>query len=491
MAFVLTESDIFKYAVLGEDGDRDVVKGNARKLLTRVPINIFENEYYILYKAIEQTNRYNIPLSYDNLHQMLVSNIDELIEDSSITMLSDGDYTPAERADRVIDACLMEFDLLSEAEVITQEDMLANIEYYIDTWGKKKIREITMNQLEILDEGKQVGRKFYRGVMDSKLYSDNAFTVIRTLMDADAGALSENINTAVDSTEEIREKMDEGDGTESVSKTGIEDLDLHYDFSRGEIITVQAGTGVGKTRFSTNMCYHSLQMGKNVLYISLEQKSGRIYAMFKARHILEKFGDYPDLDDKSIIRKTYNFEREPLLDEATDDFRTNPNLGRLLIEGRSVDADELYSFMVKVWEDGFHFDVIALDYIGLLETKGGGRYEKLTEAINMLKSECKSFKGRGFLAIIPNQLTPDMEKELEANNYEIGSKTGGSETQYISRASDYIFTLWQSDIMRQMNEMGITVDKVRLGEIYKKKVKTVVDLGKIMFMDADEEEEEY
>src|SRR5690606_18843041 len=113
-----------------------------------------------------------------------------------------------------------------------------------------------------------------------------------------------------------------------------------------------------------------------------------------------------------IIFKTYNFDREPIVDEAIMDLTESPEMGRIRVEGRSIEADDLYSYMVKVWEEGFHFDMLVLDYIGLLETRGGNRYEKLTNAINMLKTECKSFKGRGFLGIIPNQLTPEAEVKL-------------------------------------------------------------------------------
>lgn len=490
MSLVINESEIFKYVVLDEDEeDRTGAKQNAKKLLNRVPINIFENEYYILYKAVEQASKYNIPLSYDHFHQMLLANIDEIVQSGQVDMLSDGDYTDAERADKIVDMCLMEFDLLAEADREDDNVMLANLEYYIDVWGKRKIREITVNQLDIIDEGLRVGRRLYRGVVDSKAYYDKAYQVVRTLMEADAGALAENIDTSRDSTEEIRGKMSEG-GSQPVAKTGIKELDLYYEFTRGEIVTIQAGTGVGKTRFATNIGYHGLRMGSNVLYISLEQKSGRIFPMIEARHILETFGDYPDMDDRSIIKEIYSFEREPIRDEAITDLRENPDYGRIRIEGRSMNANELYNFMEQVWEDGFHFDILVLDYIGLLETEGEGRYAQLTEAINMLKSQCKNFKGRGFLGVVPNQLSTDAEEKLEANDYESGVKTGGSETQYIARGSDYIFTLWQSDIMRVMSEMGITVEKVRLGEVVKKKVKAIVDLGKIMFMDMDDEEEE-
>lgn len=491
MAFVLTEYDIFKHVVLREGDNPGEVKRRTRQLLNRVPINIFENEYYIIYKSLEQADKFQVALSYDHLHHMIINNIDDLIQEDKVSLYSEGDFTTAERADKIIDHCLMEYDELVAADIEDEGSMVANIEYYIDTWGKQKIREIVHAQLDILDEGKRVGNRMYKGVLDSKAYYDTAYTIIRSLMDADAGALSENIDTQVDTVEEIEEKMAAEAESEIVSKTGIAEIDDHYEMHRGEFVTVQAGTGVGKTRFAGNLAYNSVQMGFNVLYVSLEQKSTRIFPMIHARHILEKFGDYPDLHDKALIRKTYSYDKQPIVDEALIDLKSDSELGRIRIEGRSIATDDLYNYMVKVWEEGFHFDVIVIDYIGLLETGRGGRYETLTNSINMLKSECKAFKGgQGFLAIIPNQLTGEAEDKMAQGDMDGMTKLGGSESQYIARASDYIFTLEQPPQMRVMHKMWLHIGKVRLGQIFKNKITTIVDLGKVIFMDDDNDDED-
>lgn len=490
MSFVLTEYDIFKHVVLREDGDIADIKNKTRLLLGRLPINIFKDEYYILYKALEQADRYGIALSYDHFHHMVLNNIDDIIKNEEVGLFTDGDFTDVERADKILDYCLAEYDVLVDADIEDEGSMMANIEFYVDTWAKEKIREITYNQLDILDEGKKVGNRLYRGAMDSKAYYERAFTVVRSLLEADANALSDNIDTSIDTKEEIKQKLADENNSDVITITGVDELDNHYKYYRGEIVVVQAGTGVGKTRFTSNMVYNGLKRKKNALYISLEQKTSRVFPMTMSRHILEKFGDYPDVDDKTIIHKTYNYDREPLIDETLMDLLESEDMGRIRVEARSIEAEELYSYIEKVWEEGFHFDILVLDYIGLLETRGGNRYEKLTNAINMLKTECKSFKGQGFLAIIPNQLTPEAEVKLANGDLDGMTKTGGSETQYISRASDYIYTLEQDDIMRQMNKMTCHVSKVRLGQVHKTKVDMLVDLGKVLFMDAEVQEDE-
>lgn len=490
MSFVLTEYDIFKHVVIREEEeDIQEVKSRAKQLLARLPINIFTNEYYILYKSIEQASKYGVALSYDNFHHMLLNNIDDLRKEKEVDLFTDGDYTEAERSEKIIDYCLTEFDILSEAEIEDVGSLTANIEFYVGTWAKEKAREISLNMIEIQDDGLKVGNTLYKGVEDSNVYYQRAFSVIRSLIDADANALSENIDTSVDTVEEIQEKLKDSSQGDTVTEFGITALDKYYKYHKGEIITIQAGTGVGKTRAANALVYNASKKGNKTLYISLEQKSNKVFPMQMARHILEKYGDYSDLDDKSIIQETYQYDRKPIIDGVLRDMKDGEH-GKVRIEGRSIEADELYEYMVKVWEEGFHFDILVLDYIGLLETRGGNRYEKLTNAINMLKTECKSFKGVGFLGIIPNQLTPDAETKLANGDYDGMTKVGGSETQYISRASDYIYTLEQDEMMRQLNKMRFHVSKVRLGKIYETKVDSTVDLGKIFFMDDIDAEDE-
>lgn len=489
MAFVLTEYDIFKHLVVRDNEDITGVKDKTRKMLSRLPINIFTDEYYILYKSLEQANKYGVVLTYENFHHMVLANIDDMVRDSNVTLFSEGDFTDIERGEKILDYCLVEYDRLVDAEVEDENSLLANIEFYVGSWAKEKMREITYNQLDILEEGKKVGNKVYRGVTDAKAYSDRAYAVIRSLMDADANALSENIDTSTDSTEDIKEKLEDEATSDVVAYTGVDELDKYYEFHRGEIVVVQAGTGVGKTRFSTGISYNGLKMKSNVLYISLEQKSTKIFPMVMARHALEKFGDHPDLDDKSIINKTYSYDKLPMVDEVLRDINESPDMGKIRVEGRSIEAEDLYDYLVDVWESGFHFDIVNIDYLGLLETRGGNRYEKLTNVVNMIKTEVKSFKGQGFLAILPNQLTPEAELKMAQGDLDGMTKTGGSETQYISRAGDYIFTLEQDNVMRMMNRMICHVSKVRSGTIIKPKVEMLVDLGKVVYMDAEDSDE--
>lgn len=527
MAVILTEQDLFKYTIVnhediavadvetangidtslieydvtsirGDSVDERVeavrfnlrgAKFGAKKLISRIPINIFNDSFYILYNAITETSKYNIALTYDNYHQILNSQKRELLQDSNIKLFAHENLTEKERADKIIDYCLEEYDELYDLDLDDSQYLDANMEYYLKNWCREKMLEITFNMSEILGDGYEVGRKMLQGIQDADNYYKESHMIIESLLDGDNNAISESINTQTDTAEEIEEKGSNESESEIVSFTGIASIDETNKFRKGEIAVIQAGTGVGKTKFANNMAYNSLSLGKNVLYLSLEQKSTRIFPMIQARHILETGNDIPNLSDKEIIFREYDAHNESIVSEALSDIVSNQAIGRLKIDSKNIRALDMKQYLNSVWDSGFHFDVIVIDYFGLLECEN--RYNDLSFAINVLKSECKSFKGRGFLAIIPNQLDKQSEKDLAEGKLEGMTKTAGSETQFASRGADYVFTLEQNEYLRRVSKMRLHIGKVRLGNFLKSSLIMDVDLGRVKFTEDVNNEDTY
>ncbi|MFV1457606.1 DnaB-like helicase C-terminal domain-containing protein, partial [Bacillus mycoides] len=449
MAFVITEAEIFKH-MLPRDDEEIPFKKNTSTLLSRIPVNIFKNEYWVMYTIIEKANQMKVRLGYDQFHQIVLSNLSTIVNSPSVKLFKDDGLTERELQEKLLDYLLAEYDALVD-QPVDEDELEGNMNLYIDAWSEEAMRDVTAKQLQIVNEGLKIGKTFYKGAIDAQVYARKAFDRIRGLVDGDESLLSESIDTSKDSVAETQRKMQEQElNSRPVAKSGIDAIDSEARaYYKGEIITIQAGTGVGKTRFAVNISYNGMQMGSNVLYLSFEQKSTRIYPMFLSRHILE-YGDYADLTDKDLIRGSYGFEREPVKVEADTDLHENPNVGKLRIEGRTLRASELKDYISRIWDEGFHFDILVIDYFGLLDTSdSNNRYNELTNAVNMIKAEVKSFKGEGFLAIIPNALKPEAEAELAKGGDGVQiSKIGGTESQYINRASDHVYTLFQDTDMK-------------------------------------------
>lgn len=504
--YILSEDDIFKHFIYNVEKYEDAetreeeeiyvedIKRNMKWFLKRVPVNIFHDEYYVLYKAIEAVTRFDGILDGDILLQFLESNINEIIHQDSITLFEDNDkLTLQERKEQLKEIVATSYESLLDMS-LTINDLVENAiittDSYLKAWCTSKYEEIIYNQLQILGEGRTVGRTFYQGIGGAKQYYNKAIEMVDKLYEDDGLSLSQTIDTSTMTYDEVKELYEEQESTEVLFKTGLNEFDENIEFRKGELVTIQAGSGVGKTRTAVGVvAYPAIRAKKNVLYLSLEQKSTRILPMFNARHITEQHGSLPSVSSHTILNGTYPMQYRPQVMESERDFVENNEYGNLRIESSGINATSIGSVLESVWDSGFHFDVVVLDYFGLLETNGN-RYEDLTTAINYMNDSCKNFRGNGYLGIIVHQLTKEAEQDLADGNPELVVKTGGSETQYITRSSDYILTLHQDSLMRRTGRMKIYAGKTRTKtrENAKDEFEFSVSLGSCAYFELQSEE---
>lgn len=495
MAQIITEDEIFKYLVEHDDVKIRVTE-NIRGFLSELPVNIFKNEYYLLYNAIKFGYRYNLSLTDDHLEQIIYTNLENILKDEKVDMYKDGEtnYTENERAELIQRSVLSTYQMLQDMDVEEEnsyQQMRFNMRLYIDAWATEEYAKTIIAQNNILREGVKYGRKYYKGVEDAKIYHDKKFELIRTILDGDADRLSDVIDTSTDTIEEINRKMEDEESSSVVAKTGIEWFDRENPLYRGEMLVVQGGSGVGKTRQAINIAQEGLiHFKSNVLILSLEQKASRIMPMFISKHSAVYMDNQSEwLTDKDIIRKNLTPHQEVMKDIVLDDLVSKEEYGRVRVEGINLQANKVRDYLTKVWEDGFHFDIVVLDYIGILETEGDSRYNQLTEAVNNLKADCKSFKGQGFLAILPNQLNTKAEEALKKGETDT-TAIGGSETSYIRRGADIVYTVHQTDEMKQTGKMEIIMNKGRLDSSGISKKRILAFHGQCLYLAEDIEDDD-
>lgn len=478
--FIISEEDIFKHLVKfdGSISDSDILR-KMKWFLNRVPINIFNDEYHILYKAIETAIKYESPLTIEMLMQFLQLNIRNVINNDEITLFKEKDITQLQREEEVSNHTLATFETLCDIWDDSDDTTFKSYtEFYVQTWCTNYYSVVINKQTEILNGELRIGKTNYIGIEGARAYFNKADAILSKLISSSSMLLSQVIDTSTQTYEEIEQITREEETGKIVTSTGIPDIDTAVELRKGEVALIQGGSGVGKTRSAVGLyAYNAVTKYKqNVLFISLEQKSTRILPMFQALHTLEKHGQLHGVNDKSILNNNYPIEHKPLVEDAKRDFIENPEYGRIKIVSSSVEANNLRSTLEEIYDSGFLFDVVVLDYFGLLETSKD-RYADYSDAINRFKDDAKSFKGQGFAGILLNQLTKDAEYSLNNGDYELVIKTGGSETQYLPRASDYILTLHRTVQMQNLNTMIIYLGKVRNAVLTKDDVEVDTALG--------------
>lgn len=486
VAFVIDDEDIFKY-VVSEHPELSEQESfnNGRKLLQRIPINIFKDEYNILYDCLRSLSDYNRAFSYDSVQQVTMNNKYEILDDNKITIGEDID-DETERFDLILQSVLTVYGDLCEEEV-PDLTFAGNLELYVDNWANFKFEELLFEVDQINKNGFKIGRNTLRGRKDADYHYKQVTSIINSIVDADANLLAESVDTSIQSAEEIEEIHNRNEiQQENLGVTGIEAIDSEMiGMFKGEMIVIQGGSGSGKSRLATALGKQILNNGKNVLFISLEQKANRIFSMFHSRHILEVQG-VNRITDKDLIRQSYSPLDEHIVKSAREDLVENQNIGRLRIEGKYVKAKDIMMELETIWED-FKFDAVVLDYFGLLGTEKD-RYNELTDAINLLKSACKSFKGEGFSLIVPNQLSREAEKELLSGKKEEAG-IGGSESAYLFRGADIVITINRPKDLTDDNQMELIISKMRLGTAIQP-IKVITDFGHCIFTQVPSEDEE-
>lgn len=458
--FVINENDIFKY-VVSEHPELDIGVSlkNAKKLVQRIPLNIFTNEYNILYSSMQSLIDFDRAFSYDSLQQVMYNNRDDILNSRKVELFEDV-ADNHERFNSIVELVLTTYGDLCDEEV-PEHTFGGNLDLYVRNWADFRYEELMYNVEQIRSNGLRIEGTTYHGRGDADYYYKRSVSVIKAIEDADQDLLSESIDTSLQTAEDIEEIHNRNEiQQENLGMTGILTLDREMmGLFKGEMVSIQAGSGVGKSRLAVAMAKNILNNGKNVLYISLEQKANRLFSMFHARHMLETM-QIGHISDKDMIRQSYSPADEHYVQESRIDLVENTNIGRLRVEGRYLKAKDILLFLETIWED-FKFDAVVLDYFGLLGTEKE-RYAEFTDAINLLKSACKSFKGQGFCLIVPNQLSKEAERDL-MNGKKEEAGIGGSESAYLFRGSDVVLTLNRTKEMEEDRQMEIIVSKMRLG----------------------------
>ena len=480
--YVVTPYDIFKRIVADNDdiGTQEALL-NARQLINRIDVNIFHDEYTLLYQATQWAAKNETPLTRNILQQLLLNSSQTILNSDKITISRDkqGD----ERFNDILQYTLAEYDNMMDEE-LPASSYKGDMNLYIQTWANQQIQRVIYD-MNLIQQGElRVGRKVYQGMEGANQYYRKTYSMIDSLVNERKDYLADDIDTLTMDGLDIYERVRESEmETDYVSRFGIPTIDNEIvGLKRGEMVVVQGASGAGKTRFTSGtIAYHALRMGKNVAHISLEQVPTRVYPIYQARHIVEQMGTVNNLTDTDIRRGTYNPEDEGLLQESFVDLAGNSDYGKLKIVGRDLRLDNVDDYLNELYEE-FPFDVLVVDYFGLIGTTNPqSRYAELAEFANRIKSACKYFRGQGFLAVIPNQISSEVEaKLLKGDDRE--SRIGGAGSQDLLRGSDITITIYETPQMKDDAIMKLKVDKIRSGasipDLY-----LDVDKGRSLFME--------
>lgn len=165
-------------------------------------------------------------------------------------------------------------------------------------------------------------------------------------------------------------------------KTGLRDLDNNITgFSGGDLVTIFAFSGVGKTTLATQIALNVIRKKKKVLFFSLEMPKEQIrdriisnLTNIPFRNI--KYGKLQDEELNKVIMANGYLSRDK---------------GLLVSE-----EDELVDITSKIQYEVLknNIDIVFIDYINLVNITGNNKeeHQKITECTRLFKKLAKSIK---------------------------------------------------------------------------------------------------
>lgn len=229
-----------------------------------------------------------------------------------------------------------------------------------------------------------------------KRYLINISKNIQLNIDKSPEEIQQVVNTLiVDMTEEAAVETVEGQEEEYLNvldkrmkgeinplKTGLRDLDNNITgFSGGDLITIFAFSGVGKTTLATQIALNVIRQKKKVLFFSLEMPKEQIRdrIISNLTNIPFKNIKYGRLQDeelnKVIIANSYLSREKGLL---------------------VSEEDELVDITSKIQYEVLkhNIDIVFIDYINLINITGNNKeeHQKITECTRLFKKLAKSIK---------------------------------------------------------------------------------------------------
>jgi len=235
---------------------------------------------------------------------------------------------------------------------------------------------------------------------------------------------------------------------------------------------VLAGTGVGKTIFLCNYAANCLQVGKNVLYVTMEMSEEKIAERIDANLLNIALDDLPSIGKISFIEKINRLKTKTIGNLYIKEYPTsggNVNLFRHLL-------DEL-----KL-KKKFVPDIIFIDYLNIcssVRVKPGGE-----NSYGYIKSIAEELRGLAVEAGVPIFSATQTNKG-GYNNTDI-DLTNVAESMGLPHTADFFIALISTDELTESNQIMVKQLKSRYGDIAKfNKFLIGLDRSKMRFHDLE------
>ena len=235
--------------------------------------------------------------------------------------------------------------------------------------------------------------------------------------------------------------------------TGHEDLDAkltpHRGWGRKELNILMAPPKGGKTAGMIHFCRKAVDAGFRVFYASCEVSEDIIGDRLDANISGVPMGE---LESKSAI-----------VDKEVEKWEQKPGLGYMKVQAfpiRTLKVSDLKRILMKYKAQGIEFDLIAVDYLGIMKPEVHHQEKRhgLAEIGQDLRALATIFNAAVLTAYQTNR-----EGTRKAKSY-VSDGTDAADDYEVVRTADVLITINADEDMRQNGEVILYFSEMRNAE---------------------------
>ena len=379
--------DIFKYFIGRDDADDVKRFAYASWFTDTFPVEEFSDDAQFFYHFVDYCVMLGVPLKFKYLETWCFTELRSVLRKVKVRVpgcetLNYDDPLSFETAYTTTAKVLKDnFNVLESDPDNDVLEFKAAAKSFMFTKRKERLTEALSNTYNVLNESD-----------DCVNAADYALQTIQTINEVYDEESLLDLDVDEYSIDEDTKEIKHNHSMQLISTSGIPAIDNDSDGIYGsQLFGIEAQPGTGKTRFALGTyVYRALTVHKkNVLFLALEQKPIEIRAMLIAHHVFHLFNI--QLNDRMIWTNKVPEEFQQQVEAASYDLFKSGKYGKFEVIETDLFVE---TFITKItnWDRlKGPFDLICIDYMGLIESQPAQFKKELTEP-EIIKKAFKAFK---------------------------------------------------------------------------------------------------
>lgn len=345
-----------------------------------IPLNEFTGDERLFCEFLDYCSDLGVPVTYKYMQVWLHTELREILHKTKIRVLgcealSFEDPVSFETIYRTTTNVLSDNFTTLETIPSDVDDFKVEVSAFFKERRSERLTHALSSTFEILNNTDSVE--------DAAEYALDTINAVQDIYDT----------TKISDLEtQAEEKLQITDTMVKISDTGLPAIDNDSEgIYTSQLVGIEAQPGTGKTRFTLGTyCYRALTIyKKNVLFLALEQKEVEIKAMLIACHMFHLFNI--QVSDKMILTNKIPVELKSQYEAARYDLFESGKYGKFVTKELDLYVETFITKIRTLDKLMGPFDLIAIDYMGLIESKPA-EYRKALEEYEIIKSAFKQFK---------------------------------------------------------------------------------------------------